>query len=88
MKWTSIVAIYILFWSLCAFLVLPFGVRSNHELGAELVPGQDQGAPANFKPWAVVAYTTILSATLFGLYYANYVYGWIDRHSFDFLIEP
>jgi predicted secreted protein len=87
MTWISIVAIYLLFWVLSAFLVLPFGVKSHYELGVEMTPGQADGAPANFKPLRVVIVTTLLSATLFGLYYANYVYGWIDRHSFDFLIK-
>lgn len=87
MNWTSIVAIYLLFWVLSAFLVLPFGVKSHHEMGVEMIPGQADGAPANFKPLRVVILTTLLSATFFGLYYANYIYGWIDRHSFDFLIK-
>ena len=87
MSWVSIVAIYLLFWVLSAFLVLPFGVKSHYEMGVEMTPGQADGAPANFKPLRVVILTTLLSATLFGLYYANYIYGWIDRHSFDFLIK-
>ena len=87
MNWTSIVAIYLLFWVLSAFVVLPFGVKSYHEMGLEMTPGQADGAPANFKPMRVIMWTTALSATLFGLYYANYEYGWIDRHSFDFLIK-
>lgn len=87
MNWTSIVAIYLLFWVLSAFLVLPFGVKSYQELGIEMTPGQADGAPANFRPLRVVLWTTAVSAILFGLYYANYEYGWIDRHSFDFLIK-
>ena len=87
MSWTSIIAIYLLFWVLSAFLVLPFGVKSHHEMGVAMTPGQADGAPANFKPMRVALWTTLLSATLFGLYYANYIYGWIDRHSFDFLIK-
>ena len=87
MSWTSIIAVYLLFWVLSAFLVLPFGVKSHHEMGVAMTPGQADGAPANFKPLRVIAYTTLLSATLFALYYANYEYGWIDRHSFDFLIK-
>ena len=87
MTWISIVAIYLLFWVLSAFLVLPFGVKSHYELGVEMTPGQADGAPANFRPLRVVLWTTALSATLFALYYANYIYGWIDRHSFDFLIK-
>jgi predicted secreted protein len=87
MNWTSIIAIYILFWVLSAFLVLPFGVKTHDELGLEKTPGQADSAPANFRPLRVILHTTLLSAALFGLYYANYVYGWIDRNSFDFLIS-
>ncbi len=87
MNWTSIVAIYLLFWVLSAFLVLPFGVKSYQELGIEMTPGQADGAPANFRPLRVVLWTTAVSAILFGLYYASYEYGWIDRYSFDFLIK-
>lgn len=87
MSLTSIIAIYLLFWVLSAFLVLPFGIRTHDELGLEKTPGQADSAPANFKPLTVMLRTTILSALLFGFYYANYAYGWIDRHSFDFLIK-
>jgi predicted secreted protein len=87
MNSTSIIAIYILFWVLSAFLVLPFGVKTHDELGLEKTPGQADSAPANFRPLRVILHTTLLSAALFALYYANYVYGWIDRNSFDFLIK-
>jgi predicted secreted protein len=87
MNWTSIVAIYALFWVLSAFVVLPFGVRTHEELGLEKTPGQADSAPGNFKPLTVLLRTTLLSAAFFGLYYANYTNGWIDRHSFDFLIS-
>ena len=33
MKWTSILAIYALFWVMCAFLLLPFGVQTHDEAG-------------------------------------------------------
>lgn len=33
MKWTSILAIYALFWVLSAFLVMPFGLRTHDEAG-------------------------------------------------------
>jgi predicted secreted protein len=86
MNWTSIIAIYALFWVLSAFVILPIGVRSYEEMGLEKVPGQADGAPGNFRPGVILLRTTLLSAVLFGLFYANYVYDWIDRHSFDFLI--
>lgn len=86
MNWTSIIAIYALFWVLSAFVVLPIGVRSYEELGLEKIPGQADGVPGNFRPRLILLRTTLLSAAAFGLFYANYVYGWIDRHTLDFLI--
>lgn len=87
MNWISIIAIYALFWVMCAFVILPIGVRTHEELGLEKIPGQADSAPGNFRPGTILLRTTLLSAALFGLYYINYVYGWIDRHSFDFLIQ-
>lgn len=87
MNWTSIVAIYVLFWVLTAFVILPIGVRTHDELGLEKVAGQADSAPGNFKPAVILFRTTLLSAALFALYYANYTYGWLDRHSFDFLFS-
>jgi predicted secreted protein len=88
MNWVSIIAIYALFWVLTAFVILPLGVRNNQELGLETQVGHDDGAPGNFNPGKVILRTTALSLLLFGIYYLNYIYGWIDRHSFDFLIDP
>lgn len=87
MNWVSIIAIYSLFWVMSAFVILPIGVRTHEELGLEKVPGQADSAPGNFKPGVILLRTTLLSAALFGLYYANYVNGWIDRNSFDFLVS-
>ena len=88
MNWVSIIAIYMLFWVMSAFVILPLGIRSNQELGLATQTGHDDGAPGNFNPKQILTRTTLLSAALFGLYYLNYVYGWVDRHSFDFLIDP
>jgi predicted secreted protein len=87
MSWTSIVAIYALFWVLTAFVILPIGVRTHEEMGVEKTPGQADSAPANFRPGTIILRTTLLSLGLFGLYYLNYVNGWIDRHSFEFLLS-
>lgn len=83
MRWTSIVAIYLLFWVLSAFLVMPFGVRTHDELGLEKVPGQSHSAPANWRPDRVAIRATLLAAVLFGLYYANYVNRWITLDDID-----
>jgi predicted secreted protein len=78
MKWTSALAIFLLFWVMSAFLVMPFGVKNAHEAGAPLVPGQSDGAPANFSAKRILTRTTILALILFGIYYINYVNKWIS----------
>jgi predicted secreted protein len=83
MKWTSIIAIYALFWVLAAFLVMPFGVRTHEELGLEKVPGQALSAPGNFNPRRLAIRATVLAAVLFGLYYANFVNRWITIEDLD-----
>ena len=83
MRWTSILAIYSLFWAFSVFLVLPFGVRTTHEAGGEAVPGQAESAPHVFAPGRVALHVTIVATVLFGLYYLNYVYGWITPQSVD-----
>ncbi len=88
MNAVSITAIYALFWVMTAFVVLPFGIKNNHELGIEGTVGHDPGAPGNFNPTRILLMTTLVSACLFGLYYANYVNGWIDRTSFDWAFNP
>jgi predicted secreted protein len=77
MKWTSILAIYSLFWVMSAFLLLPFGVRTHDEAGIAMIPGQADSAPANFRPGRLAARATVLAAVLCGLFVANYIYGWI-----------
>ena len=37
MKWTSISAIFFLFFAASVFVLLPFGVRTSEEVVAELV---------------------------------------------------
>ena len=79
----SILAIYLLFWVMSFFVVLPFGVRTAEEEGAEHVPGHAESAPHQFSFGRVALRATLLSAGLFGLYYLNYVYGWITADQLD-----
>jgi predicted secreted protein len=83
MRWTSILAIYLLFWALSVFLVLPFGVRTHEEVGMERVPGQADSAPHQFSLAKLALRTTIVSGVLFGLYYLNYVNGWVTPADVD-----
>ena len=83
MRWNAALAIYVLFWVLAAFLVMPFGLRTHDDANAELVEGQVSSAPVNFNPKKVALRATLLSLLLFGAYYANYVYGWLTIESID-----
>lgn len=83
MQWTSILAIYLLFWVMSAFFVLPFGVRTHDEAGIDKIPGQADSAPAEFSPGRIARRATLLSLVLFALYYANYVNGWVNIRILD-----
>lgn len=87
MKLTSAIAIYALFLAMSAFLVLPFGVRTHEEAGVERVPGQADSAPHVFSARKVILRALILSAVTFGLYYANYVNGWVGTDALKGLGE-
>lgn len=84
MDWTSILAIYVLFWVLSAFIILPFGIRSHAETGTEMVKGQADGAPVNFRPGRILAFTTLLATLAFFLFYFNYTNQWITVDDIDF----
>ncbi|MFV0645458.1 MAG: DUF1467 family protein [Sphingomonadaceae bacterium] len=85
MEWTSVLAIYALFWVMCAFLLLPFGVKTHEELGVEKTPGQADSAPGNFRPWRIVLLATVLAGGATALYVANYIHGWITVSDLDLL---
>ena len=80
----SIIAIYFLMWVAAAFVLLPFGVRTDEEVGNALIPGQADSAPHRFDIRRHIIRATILAAILFGLYYANWTYGWLSVDALDF----
>ena len=88
MKWTSILAIYGLFWVMSAFFLLPLGIRTHDEAGIDKIPGQADSAPANFRPGRLAIRATVLAAILCGLYVANYVYGWIGPDDVNLFGSP
>jgi predicted secreted protein len=77
MNWYAIFAIYFLMWVISAFIMLPFGIRTPNETGEVLLKGQADSAPSNFRPAVVMLRATLLATILFGLYYANFVQGWV-----------
>jgi predicted secreted protein len=84
MKIGSIIAIYFLFFCAAAFVLLPFGVKTDEEAGTPKVPGQADSAPHRFDLKRHLVKATLLATVLFALYYANWTYGWITPDDLDF----
>ncbi|MCJ7422166.1 DUF1467 family protein [Sphingomicrobium astaxanthinifaciens] len=80
----SVLAIYFLFFVGIAFLTLPFGVRTDEEVGAEMVPGQAESAPHRFSLWRHLWRAAAIAVPVTALYVANYVYGWVGVEWLDF----
>jgi len=68
MSLVSGLAVYFVVWWLALFVVLPFGVKGQHEMDG-MTAGTDPGAP--HEPWILrkLAATTLLAAIIFsGIY--------------------
>ena len=79
----SAIAVYFLFFVFTAFLMLPFGVRTDEEVGAARVAGQAESAPHRFELKKHLLRAALISAALFGLFYANWMQGWVTYEMFD-----
>lgn len=84
MSWQAALAIYFLFFVGVAFLLLPFGVKTDEEVGAARIPGQAESAPHRFDLRKHLLRSALISAVVFGLYYLNYINGWITAEDLDF----
>ena len=84
MKLTSIIAIYVLFFIASAFILLPFGVKTDEEAGLDRVPGQAESAPHRFNLPRHLLKAALLGLLLFAIYYANWHFGWIGVEELDF----
>ena len=80
----SILAIYFLVWVAVAFVMLPFGVKTDEEVGAETVAGQAESAPHRFALKRHLLRAAIIAIFVTALFVANYVYGWIGAEDLDF----
>ena len=69
MKLQSLLAIYILFWTISLFVVLPFGVRTAEEEGVECQPGHAPSAPHRFSFGKAALRATIVSAIAFASFW-------------------
>jgi predicted secreted protein len=84
-KLTSILAIYLLFWALSLFVIMPFHVRTAEEVGEKVLPGHAESAPHRFPAAKIFLRTTLLSGLVFGLFYANYLFGWVSIADLDWM---
>jgi predicted secreted protein len=84
MNWTSALAVYLLFWVFSAFLVLPFNIKTTEEVGGELIPGQAESAPHEFKPLRIGLWITAVATTGFAIFYYVYTNNVLDPQMFDF----
>jgi predicted secreted protein len=71
MNWALGLAIYVIIWWTMLFTILPFGVRSQHEV-KEVVPGSEPGAPARPRLKMKLLVNTIVATVLWLI--ADYAY--------------
>ncbi len=67
------VAIYFTTWWIVLFAVLPWGIRSQGEVG-DVVPGSDPGAPAVPHLLAKAVWTTLIAGVVFLLIVGLFAY--------------
>jgi len=64
----TLFAIYFIIWWVTLFITLPFGMKSQLEVG-EVTPGTEPAAPANPQMKKRLIINTLLSAALFGIFW-------------------
>jgi predicted secreted protein len=60
------IAIFVIWWWIALFAMLPIGVRSVGEAG-EAAPGHDRGAPVRPNLWRKALYALIAAAILWAI---------------------
>ena len=76
------IVIYIILWWVILFTTLPIGVRTSHEAGEELVPGQADGAPVNPRLLFKFLLTTAITTVVFILLWLSDHYGIVPWRAF------
>jgi predicted secreted protein len=80
----SALAVYFLIFVFTAFLMLPFGMKTDEEVGAPRIAGQAESAPHRFDLKRHLVRAGLISVALFALFYANWTQGWITAETLDF----
>ena len=84
MNFGSALAVYFLIFVFTAFLMLPFGMRTDEEAGTAKIAGQADSAPHRFDLKRHLLRAGLISVGLFALFYANWLQGWITAETLDF----
>ena len=80
----SALAVYFLVFVFTAFLMLPFGMRTDEEAGAPRIAGQADSAPHRFDLKRHLLKAALIAAVLFAIFYANWTQGWLTAEMLDF----
>jgi predicted secreted protein len=71
MGWALGFAVYFVIWWIALFVVLPFGVHSQHEMN-DIVPGTEPGAPARPRLGLKILINTGVAGILWAI--TNFIY--------------
>jgi predicted secreted protein len=80
----SALAVYFLVFVFTAFLMLPFGMRTDEEAGAPRIAGQADSAPHRFDLKRHLLRAALISGVVFAIFYANWTQGWVTAEMLDF----
>ena len=84
MSFSLALAIYFICWWIALFIVLPIGVRTQHEEG-RVEPGTPSSAPAAPRLVRAIIATTLLGGILFAAVYSIIVFELIALDDIPFL---
>jgi predicted secreted protein len=80
MQVATYLAIYFIVWWLCLFVVLPFRVRNQIDVG-EWQDGTERGAPAGLvRLWPKLLATTLLAAVVTALLLWGLTAEWLQEY--------
>jgi predicted secreted protein len=67
--WVVLGGAFAIFWFLALQIVMPIGAHSPHEVGEDVHPGADPGAPANPRILLKVAIATGAAVVAWAIFY-------------------
>jgi predicted secreted protein len=84
---STFIAIFFIMWWVVLFAVLPWGVRSQQEIG-NISSGTDPGAPAFPLLGRKLIWTTLITAIVFALFFAVYHFRIITADDLIHWVNP